>query len=352
MKKWIVPLMLSMFILTSCSPNQSQVDSAEEPISHIQQDEHLDRSSQLDDEEQDSADTLEDWEQEHEAAEAQEAVAQQPVYMEPPSETKFEALVLANGGATLYEEPDRQAKRIGSLPFGEHVFALLEADNWIYVSGEKLEGWVNQNEIREIPYASSTKIEITNPDDPLVLVNKTYVLPSDYKPADLVIPNIPFPFEGTPEKKMMQKEAALALEELFASLQAEGLELFGISGYRSFATQRTIFPNNVLRVGFETANSFSAFPGESEHQTGLAMDVSNRDVQFRLVEAFGDTAEGIWLKENAHRFGFIIRYPKGKERITGYTYEPWHLRYVGQEAAQVIADLDITLEEYIEQYRP
>ncbi len=101
------------------------------------------------------------------------------------------------------------------------------------------------------------------------------------------------------------------------------------------------------RVGKEVANKTVAYPGQSEHQTGLAMDVSSHKMGFKLHQSFGETIEGIWLANNAPKFGFIIRYPKGKEHITGYKYEPWHLRYVGVQVAEEIAQKGITLEEYL-----
>lgn len=189
---------------------------------------------------------------------------------------------------------------------------------------------------------------VSNPDDILVLVNKTNHLPSDYEPADLVVPNVPFPFKEDLPKKKLRAEAAKALEALFAAAEKEGLELYAQSGYRSFERQKAIFAFNAEQRGEEVANRVSARPGESEHQTGLAMDVTCRQVGFDLVEAFADTPEGQWLAANAHTFGFIIRYPKGKEAITGYQYEPWHLRYVGIKAAQEITSRQLTLEEYLE----
>ncbi len=189
---------------------------------------------------------------------------------------------------------------------------------------------------------------VTNPDHVLVLVNKERNLPPDYIPNDLVAPEIPFPFEGDDPRKLMQREAAEALQQLVAGALEESLELYGLSGYRSYETQKQIFAYNVQRRGEEAANQFSARPGQSEHQTGLAMDVTSRQVDFGLTQAFGKTAEGRWLKEHAHEFGFIIRYPAGKEQITGYQYEPWHLRYVGVEHAHAIQASGLTLEEYLE----
>jgi len=191
------------------------------------------------------------------------------------------------------------------------------------------------------------KVIVDNTDDILVLVNKNRNLPSDYVPDDLVVPNVRFTFEGFDEKKQMRKEAAEALEELFKAAEEEGIYLFAVSGYRSYNRQKYLFDTRAARDGFEEANKLTAYPGQSEHQTGLAMDVSCQSVGFDLTQKFGQTVEGIWLKENAHKFGFIIRYQEDKVDITGYSYEPWHIRYVGKEAAKEIYERNITLEEYL-----
>lgn len=187
---------------------------------------------------------------------------------------------------------------------------------------------------------------INNPNDILVLVNKERNLSSDYKPDDLVVPNVRFSFEGNDQKKYLRKEAAKALEDLFKEGEKEDIALYAVSGYRSYSRQELLFNNKANKVGAEAANKLVARPGQSEHHTGLAMDVSSKSANFSLAERFGETAEGIWLKENAHKFGFIIRYPKEKTDITGYSYEPWHIRYVGKEIAEEIYEKDITLEEY------
>lgn len=190
------------------------------------------------------------------------------------------------------------------------------------------------------------KETINKPDDILVLVNKDRNLSSDYKPNDLIIPNVRFSFEGNDQKKYLRKEAAEALEELFKEGDNEEIVLYAVSGYRSYARQEVLFNNKVNKIGEEAANKLVARPGQSEHHTGLAMDVSSKSVKFSLVEKFGETDEGKWLKENAHKFGFIIRYPKEKVEITKYSYEPWHIRYVGKEVAAEIYEKNITLEEY------
>jgi len=187
---------------------------------------------------------------------------------------------------------------------------------------------------------------VTNVDSLLVLVNKKRNIPADYIPKNMVIPNVKFSFEGNSPKKYLRKEAAQALEELFQCALKEELVLLATSGYRSYETQKNIFDNKAQAIGKEAANLVSAYPGQSEHQTGLAMDITCSEASYSLVEGFGETKEGIWVKENAHKYGFIIRYPKGKEKITGYSYEPWHLRFVGQDVAKYLVENDLTLDEY------
>ncbi|MBP1968496.1 D-alanyl-D-alanine carboxypeptidase [Virgibacillus natechei] len=187
---------------------------------------------------------------------------------------------------------------------------------------------------------------LANPYDQLALVNKQYALPSDYTPDDLVVPDVPFPFDEDLPQKQLRAVAADALEELFQAADEAGLDLVAQSGYRSYDRQDTIFASNVEAHGEEAANNFSAQPGESEHQTGLTMDVTTPHINNELTIEFGETAEGKWVEEHAAEYGFIIRYPEGKEEITEYQFEPWHIRYVGEKTAQEITAQAITLEEY------
>lgn len=140
----------------------------------------------------------------------------------------------------------------------------------------------------------------------------------------------------------------MALEDLFRALkEEEGLTLYAVSGYRSYTLQYEIYGGHLARGReINETNLYSAAPGKSEHQTGLAMDVSCKSLGYRLVESFANTPEGTWLRENCWRFGFILRYQKGKEHITGYAYEPWHLRYVGVPLAYYLYTNNLTLEEY------
>ncbi|WP_423407110.1 D-alanyl-D-alanine carboxypeptidase family protein [Heyndrickxia sp. MSNUG] len=190
---------------------------------------------------------------------------------------------------------------------------------------------------------------IQNPQNTLSLVNKVFGLPANYIPGDLVRPNVLFSFgDAKLEKSLMRQEAAVALEKMFAGAKNDGIELAAVSGYRSYGRQDAIFNAEIKRVGKEKALEAVAIPGSSEHQTGLTMDISSRTNDFNLDEKFAKTKEGVWLVHNAHEYGFILRYPKGKEGITGYMYEPWHFRYVGIKAAAEIYKNNWTLEEYFD----
>ncbi len=186
----------------------------------------------------------------------------------------------------------------------------------------------------------------TKPESITVIVNKELRLPDDYIPSDLVVPDVSFSFSYYDEKKLMRQVAADALKELFDGAAAENIMLNGVSAYRSYDRQYDIFTDNVKKQGLEHTMKYSATPGYSEHQTGLAIDVSSKSVNNRLDESFADSTEGKWLAENAHLYGFIIRYPKDKTKITGYSYEPWHIRYVGKPLAKYIYDNNLCLEEY------
>lgn len=176
----------------------------------------------------------------------------------------------------------------------------------------------------------------------LTLVNGEYGLDKDYKPKNLNIPNIPFASGVSQEEKHVAGIIVKPLEDLVNTAKEEGVILLGNSGYRSYKSQKSTYSNRLKSQGKELANAYVAKPGFSEHQTGLCIDITNKDKYF--VQG---TKEADWLAENCHRFGFIIRYPYGKKNITGIEYEPWHIRYVGEKAAKYIYDNGITLEEYL-----
>lgn len=155
----------------------------------------------------------------------------------------------------------------------------------------------------------------------LLVVNKSLPLPTSYGGG-------------------LTRETTAAFNAMRAEAARSGVNLFIVSGFRSFSSQRSIYGGYVSREGVARADRHSARPGFSEHQSGLAIDVNS------VSQSFGSSREGRWVAANAHRFGFIVRYPQGKEHITGYMYEPWHLRFVGTEAARILVSRGLTLEEY------
>lgn len=187
-------------------------------------------------------------------------------------------------------------------------------------------------------------MEVT--DDWLLLVNKTHPLSKDYVPRDMI--RIKYCVGDHAESmRYMRELPAEHFHEMIEAAAAAGYEIGIRTAYRSYEQQYNIFWNYVAQDGEEAANKYSARPGQSEHQTGLCADVTSPSVEYKLTTEYGQTPEGKWLSENAHYYGFIIRYPLGKEEITGYQYEPWHVRYVGEEAAAQIHEKELTLEEYL-----
>lgn len=214
-----------------------------------------------------------------------------------------------------------------------------------------------QNNTEENDTGSNDSIEET-PDDQeelnfedssiVALVNKQFSLDEDYAPDDLVTVDVPTILEN-PEVNQLREVAADALKAMFDKAEESEIYLYARSGYRSYQTQVQLFQGYADKHGEEAANRYSARPGQSEHQTGLVMDVTSESVNYQLTESFGETEEGKWLSEHAHEFGFIIRYPEGAEDITGYIYEPWHIRYLGVDMATKVYESGLTYEEYLEE---
>jgi D-alanyl-D-alanine carboxypeptidase len=188
--------------------------------------------------------------------------------------------------------------------------------------------------------------KVKNPNDILVLVNKQNKLDKNDKANDLEMLDTKY----ANENKLLRKEAKINIENLIKEAQKDGFDITVVSAYRSFDYQKMLFTNYVKNYSKKYALSCSAKAGHSEHQTGLAVDVMGENKDYNLFE---ETKEMKWMSKNAHKYGFILRYPKGKENITGFKYEPWHYRYVGVEAATEIYEKNITLEEYLkEKYEP
>lgn len=181
-------------------------------------------------------------------------------------------------------------------------------------------------------------------DDPFLLfVNKENSLPDDFITENLAS------IDGSLSSNQGISVNEVVLEkylEMRADALEEDVHIVICSAYRSYNTQSIIYNQFLSTRGEEWTNAHSAYPGTSEHQTGLAMDITSAEMGYGLDKSFEDTKEGVWLRENCAKYGFIIRYPEGKEDITGYTYEPWHIRYIGEEYAKIIMDEGITLEEF------
>ena len=181
--------------------------------------------------------------------------------------------------------------------------------------------------------------DVGEPDALLVLVNKYHRLPSDYVPNDLT--TLRYGNGAT-----LRAEAAAAFDDMAAAARRDGVVITGVSGYRSYGLQQSLYSRYSAQDGTAAADRYSARPGHSEHQTGLAIDVSNGGVYTQ----FGGTAAHSWALKHLHEYGFIIRYTKANEWITGYKDEAWHFRYVGVDAATEIYHLGVTLEEYLDRY--
>ena len=189
-------------------------------------------------------------------------------------------------------------------------------------------------------YTQDYVVDFKNPY--LVLVNKYYKLPSDYVPSNLVTIESKYG-KSLPLESTVYEQYKL----MWNAAKEQGLSLYIRSPYRSYQTQNRLYNDYVARDGKKAADTYSARPGYSEHQTGLAFDVTSPTTDF---DTFRYSKEFTWLVEHAHEYGFILRYPEGKEYITGYIYEPWHYRYVGVEVATKMKETGLTYEEYYAYY--
>ena len=185
-------------------------------------------------------------------------------------------------------------------------------------------------------YKDTTKADLNKGN--LILVNKFYYLESSYEPSNLV--NISKKYGNG----KLKKDAYNAFKDMYNDAQKKGLYLYISSPYRSYDRQNTLYTNYSNIDGTTNADKYSARPGYSEHQTGLSFDLGT--ASNHSINDFEKSEEFKWVKKNAHKYGFILRYPYGKTYITGYIYEPWHYRYVGIDVATYIYENNITFEEY------
>jgi len=226
------------------------------------------------------------------------------------------------------------------IPVGILVFIALISGIVLVLQNRQASAPDTQKQFNKSQYS------INDPTSIWAVVNKGRLLPADYIPPDLVAPNVPLRLPASDPEMQIRSVAAAPLQQMFKAAKEQNLKLMVSSGYRSYNLQESLYRGYVSAQGQQKADSSSARPGHSEHQTGLALDVEPSDRTCEVEPCFADTPEGKWLASNAYRYGFIIRYEKGQEELTGYEYEPWHLRYIGVELSQQIHKTNQTLEQF------
>jgi len=214
---------------------------------------------------------------------------------------------------------------------------------------ESVQNIANQVQPKPVTIFEPPKYSIDDADSIWVVVNKQrQISPLRYTPTNLVFPDFPRPKVQNPFGLQLRQEAAVATVAMAEAMKDEGAgTLILNSGFRTYKTQKALYNRTRDTRGLVVAEKLSARPGHSEHQLGLAADFSARGQGCVILTCFGNTGAGRWLEENAHKYGFILRYPKGYRAITGFQYEPWHFRYVGVELATELNNKGIkTLEEF------
>jgi zinc D-Ala-D-Ala carboxypeptidase len=227
------------------------------------------------------------------------------------------------------------------------VIVALGAGGWFVFSGSSDKKLETTKTAEQKPFDKKMH-SLDDPDSIWVVVNKRRALnPASYAPSDLIAPNVELRLNPKELEMQMRQETATAIEALFAEAKKASLNLMVASAYRPFTLQQNLYNRYVAQQGQLAADTQSARPGHSEHQTGLAVDVEPASQDCEVELCFADTPEGKWVAENAHKFGFVLRYHKGQDDITGYMFEPWHLRYVGKPLAEELHKQgDPTLEQF------
>lgn len=275
-----------------------------------------------------------------------------PPYELKPSDKIIGTAIIRSNTLTVRRGRSTKYSKVGSLKKDSAVSIIEKYSNgWYKVSYGEGYGFLNgkytlaikdtsskaQEEylrIQNIIRKSNTSSSITK------LVNKDNALKSGYKPSDLVKPYV-----NATKTLYLRKTAAKALETMFNDAKKDGIYLTAVSGFRSSSYQANLYKNSLKVNGYAYANKYIAKPNHSEHQTGLAIDISSKSVGYDLVTRFENSKEGKWLAKNAHKYGFILRYKKDRVKDTGYAFEPWHFRYVGKDIATYIYKNNLILED-------
>jgi D-alanyl-D-alanine carboxypeptidase len=225
-----------------------------------------------------------------------------------------------NSGSSEYSESQSSAQSFENTTAQSDITAANQSNSSLTANGFKIE------QIDGVTYV-----------DGVLIANKTYSLPSTFIPT-----NPEVPVTEARSTTSLDKDLMTAWRKLQSAASANGLNIYISSGYRSYQYQVQVYNNYVAKDGKAMADTYSSRPGNSEHQTGLCFDLNSID------DSFANTAEGKWVNDNCYKYGFCIRFPKGKDAYTGYQYESWHLRYVGVELATKLYNNGdwLSLEEY------
>ena len=219
-------------------------------------------------------------------------------------------------------------------------YRVTYQDGYGYINGNYTLSLTDTSDNAQEEYLRIQEILIKNSNSITKLVNRNNPLKANYKPSDLVKPSV-----SATKTIYLRKTAATALEKLFKAAKKANINISAVSGFRSSSYQSTLYNNSLIVNGYDYTNKFIAKPNYSEHQTGLAIDISAKSVGYDLVEHFESTKEGKWLAKNVHKYGFILRYKKDRINDTGYGIEPWHFRYVGTDVAKYINENNLILED-------
>ena len=224
------------------------------------------------------------------------------------------------------------------------VVALIIFGLWFVLIKNRQESTNSSNSSQS--NFDKTLYSLTEPSSLWVIVNKKQPLPQAYEPSPLVAPDVGLRTKNTDPEMKLRDDAAVAVESLVSGAKKAGNELIVVSGFRSYQAQSSVYNSAVRQDGQAEADKYSARPGHSEHQTGLAVDFGLPDRSCELEVCFAETKAGTWLADHAHEYGFVLRYDKDKQSSVGYDYEPWHFRFVGNELAAEVKKTGQTLEEY------
>lgn len=220
---------------------------------------------------------------------------------------------------------------------------------WVYNNAESPinDSLVTSDKQAEEKGFDKQQYSLDDPTSQWVIVNKLRPIPVTFVP-DLIVPDVQLRLSAQDEQMQINTTTAPAVKEMFTAAKNDGVNLVFGSGYRSTTQQQKFYDAYVAKDGKAGADTYSARPGYSEHQTGFAFDITSPDGKCHLEICWADTPEGQWIASNAYKYGFVIRYPKGNKSITGYQYEPWHVRFVGQDLAKEINQTNKTLEEFFD----